>query len=86
VTIPLVLHGGSSNADEEISEAVVLGVSKINISSDIKAAYFNKMREVLQDKGLREPDAIEPPCMKALKEVAIQKIELFKADGKARLY
>jgi fructose-bisphosphate aldolase class II len=44
------------------------------------------MREVLQDKGLREPDAIEPPCMKALKEVAIQKIELFKADGKARLY
>ena len=86
VSIPLVLHGGSSNADEEISEAVVLGVSKINISSDIKAAYFNKMREVLQDKGLREPDAIEPPCMKALKEVAIQKIELFKADGKARLY
>jgi len=84
--IPLVLHGGSNNPDEEIKEAVILGINKINISSDIKVAYYNKMREVLADKGLREPNTIQPPCVEAMKEVALHKIKLFQADGKAGLY
>lgn len=83
---PLVLHGGSSNPDSEIGESVRLGISKINISSDIKAAYYNKMREVLQDKSLREPFAIQPACIEAMKEVAAHKIRLFQADGKVSLY
>ena len=37
-------------------EAVQLGINKINISSDIKVAYHDKMREVLADEGLREPN------------------------------
>ena len=55
VDIPLVLHGGSNNPDDEIAEAVKLGINKINISSDIKVAYHEKMREVLADQSLREP-------------------------------
>jgi len=86
VSIPLVLHGGSNNPDKEIGEAVKLGINKINISSDIKAAYFSRMREVLEDRGLREPNVIQPSCIKAMKEIAYQKIELFQADGKAALY
>lgn len=86
VSIPLVLHGGSSNPDKEIGESVNLGVNKINISSDIKAAYYGKMRGVLQDESLREPNTIEPPCIAAMKEVAHHKIKLFQADGKASLY
>lgn len=86
VSIPLVLHGGSNNPDKEIGESVTLGVNKINISSDIKAAYYTKMREVLKDEGIREPNMIEPPCMKAMKEVANHKIHLFKADQKANFY
>ncbi len=86
VSIPLVLHGGSNNPDKEIGESVTLGVNKINISSDIKAAYYNKMREVLNDKSLREPNMIEPECIKAMKEVAYHKIELFKDENKASLY
>ncbi|MBQ9015215.1 MAG: ketose-bisphosphate aldolase [Firmicutes bacterium] len=86
VTAPLVLHGGSSNKDSEIAKSVEHGVNKINISSDIKAAYYKKMREVLADEGLREPNQIQPPCLEAMKEVAYQKIELFQADGKAALY
>ena len=86
VSIPLVLHGGSNNPDKEIGESVTLGINKINISSDIKAAYYKKMREVLQDLSLREPNVIEPPCIEAMKKVAAQKIELFQDDGKADLY
>ena len=86
VTAPLVLHGGSSNKDSEIAKSVEHGVNKINISSDIKAAYYKKMREVLQDESLREPNQIQPPCVEAMKEVAFQKIDLFQAAGKASLY
>ncbi|MDO4522440.1 MAG: ketose-bisphosphate aldolase [Eubacteriales bacterium] len=83
---PLVLHGGSANPDDEIEESTRRGVNKINISSDIKSAYYNKMREVLQNEKLREPGDIQPPCQAALKEVAAHKIRLFHADGKADLY
>ncbi|GAA1488046.1 ketose-bisphosphate aldolase [Brachybacterium sacelli] len=86
VSIPLVLHGGSNNPDDEIAEAVTLGVNKINISSDIKVAYHQKMREVLQDGGMREPNVIQPDCVGAMKETAAHKIRLFAADGKAALY
>jgi len=86
VSIPLVLHGGSNNPDDEIAEAVKLGINKINISSDIKVAYHMKMREVLADETLREPLVIQPPCLEAMKVVAGQKIDLFGAAGKASLY
>ncbi len=86
VSIPLVLHGGSNNPDGEIGTSVTLGVNKINISSDIKVAYHDKMREVLADLGLREPNSIQPPCIAAMKVTAAQKIDLFGAAGKASLY
>lgn len=82
----LVLHGGSNNPDAEIEQAAKLGIGKINISSDIKAAYYNKMREVLEDRSLREPNAIEPECIKAMQKVAAQKMDLFGTTGKAELY
>ena len=86
VSIPLVLHGGSNNPDAEIGQSVTLGVNKINISSDLKVAYYEKMREVLKDESLREPNVIQPACIAAMKETAYHKIELFQADGKAALY
>lgn len=87
VGIPLVLHGGSSNPDAELARAVSLGINKINISSDIKVAYHDRMREVLgTDRRLREPNAIQPEPIAAMKETAAEKIDLFGAAGKADLY
>lgn len=87
VGIPLVLHGGSSNPDAELARAVSLGINKINISSDIKVAYHDRMREVLgTDRRLREPNAIQPECIAAMKVTAAEKIDLFGAAGTADLY
>lgn len=86
VELPLVLHGGSNNPDDEIAQATKLGINKINISSDIKLAYHMKMREVLADESLREPLTIQPPCIEAMKAVAAHKIDLFGTAGKASLY
>jgi fructose-bisphosphate aldolase class II len=87
VGIPLVLHGGSANPDSELRRAVDLGINKINISSDIKVSYHNRMREVLgTDERLREPNAIQPEPIAAMKVTAAEKINLFGAAGKASLY
>ncbi len=86
VDIPFVLHGGSSNKDEEIAKAVKHGVNKINISSDIKDPFYRKCREMLQDEAIREPNQIYPPCIDAMKVVVKEKIALFEATGKASLY
>jgi len=86
VDIPLVLHGGSANSDKEIAESVKLGISKINISSDIKDAFYKKCREVLEDPVIREPNAIYPPCIETMKKVIYQKIDLFNDGDKTKYY
>ena len=86
VGIPLVLHGGSNNPDDEIAEAARSGVNKINISSDLKSAYYDKLREVLRDTSLYEPDAIHPAAMATLKAVVAHKLDLLDTTGRASLY
>lgn len=87
VNIPLVLHGGSGNPDSEISQSVKIGISKINISSDIKHAFYTECRKVLEENPKWiEPNAIYPPCIKAMKKVVEFKMNLFGALGKADLY
>ena len=88
LSIPLVLHGGSSNPDEEIAKAVKMGINKINISSDIKIVFANRLREQLNsgDSEMREPNVLFPPCMLETKKVAEDKIRLFNSANKAQLY
>lgn len=87
VSVPLVLHGGSSNKDEEIATAVKNGICKINISSDIKVAFYDKCREVLNaNLGYREPLEIYPEPMKACGDVVEEKIKLFNSNNKVKYY
>ena len=85
-TIPLVLHGGSANPDEEIAQAVKIGIQKVNISSDYKYAYYKKCREILSSTEFWDPNVINPECIKAGKEVITAKMNLFNSIGKAELY
>lgn len=86
VGIPLVLHGGSGNPDDEIEIAARTGINKINISSDIKVAYYQELRKVLENDSVREPNVIQPRAIEAMKKEAAHKIRLFGADGKGELY
>jgi len=86
VDIPLVLHGGSSNPDEEIAKAVKLGIRKINISSDIKEAFAEKLREVLEGNEIREPNLMFPECIKACRKVIDHKIDLFNDADKVKYF
>ena len=78
VSVPLVLHGGSSNKDEEIAEAVKNGICKINISSDIKVAFYEQARKTLNENpGYRESLEIYPAAMEACGKVCADKIKCY---------
>ena len=84
---PLVLHGGSGNRDDEIAEAVKRGINKINISSDIKDAFYQQLRVTLtNDPKVREPFELYPDSVKAMNEVVEHKIRLFNDDDKLKYY
>lgn len=87
VSIPLVLHGGSGNPDSEIAESVKRGINKINISSDIKDAFYQRLRITLaNDKKVREPFELYVDAIGAMKEVICQKIDLFDDADKIQYY
>lgn len=82
--VPLVLHGSSGVSDEDIREAISLGVRKINIDTNIREAFVSALRQVLDDY----PEEIDPrkvlgPARSAARELIREKIRLFGSAGKA---
>lgn len=87
VDIPLVLHGGSDNKDEEIRKTYQHGVAKINLSTDMKMAFFKQLRKNLNDApDAYEPDQVMPSARQAAQKVVEYKMDLFDSTNKARLY
>ena len=84
--VPLVLHGGSNNPDEEVRQACRIGIRKVNISSDFKYAYFRKLNEVLTETGEFVPAKVLSPAIEEDRNVIAQKMELFGSIGKADLW
>lgn len=85
-SIPLVLHGGSDNPDEEIRKACKIGIQKVNISSDIKQEFFKTVYNLLNNTGCFLPPKVFNPAIEATKKVVYNKMELFGSLGKASLY
>lgn len=83
---PLVLHGGSSNPDEQITDAVRNGISKVNLASDYKNAFFMKVREILAKDDGWDPNNLFPDAIVAAKKVVHHKNQVFNSVGKAKLY
>jgi fructose-bisphosphate aldolase, class II len=78
INIPLVLHGGSSNSDDEIAESVRRGICKINISSDIKFSFMKGVEKYLAATGFeREPNVIYPSCIRMSRDTIEHKMKLF---------
>lgn len=84
VTIPLVLHGASSTPPELIREAIARGIQKINIDTDLRVAFTNRLRQTLKEDGdVYDPRDEMAPSIEEVKEAVIKKMRLFGSDGKA---
>lgn len=75
VTIPLVLHGASGVPEEAVKKAISLGITKVNIATELKIPFSHKLREYL----VTHPEENDPrkymkDAKKAMAEVVKEKI------------
>jgi fructose-bisphosphate aldolase class II len=84
VDIPLVLHGASGVPDEAIRKACKLGITKINIDTELRIAFSTAVRDILgNDPKEIDPRKILGPAREATKRVVKEKMRLFGCSGKA---
>ncbi len=84
--VPLVIHGGSDNPDEEIAEACRIGVRKVNVSSDIKMAFAKKAQEIFNAGQFFTPIKVYPACLEVVRDVISHKMAVFGSVDKAYCY
>ncbi len=82
--IPLVLHGGSDTPEEKIRESIKNGIVKININSDLKAAFTKGLREYLSHnpEDISFEKAISHSLIQ-MKNILRHKFHLLGSAGKA---
>jgi fructose-bisphosphate aldolase class II len=78
VKIPIVLHGGSGNSEDDFKQAITNGVSIVHINTEIRIAYKHGLMQGLSEN----PDEIAPykflkSSVKAVQEVVDKKLKLF---------
>ena len=82
--IPLVLHGGSGIPDEQVKAAIKAGIRKMNIGTDVCCAFAEGTKEILDDPNRSLGiDVFMKHPIETVKKLAIEKIKLVGADGKA---
>ena len=84
VKIPLVMHGSSGVPADAVREAIRRGIRKVNIDTDIRQAFTEKLRAVLAGA----PDEIDPrkvlgPAREAAVEIIREKIRIFGSANRA---
>ena len=84
ISCNISLHGGSGTPLHFFEDAVKIGVSKVNINSDMRYIF----RKTLEEQLKEHPDEyaipkIEPPVIDAVEGVVEEKISAFGSSGKA---
>jgi fructose-bisphosphate aldolase class II len=78
------LAGARGIPEEHIKKAISLGITKINIDTDLRLAFTATVREVLAKSPKEfDPRKILGPAKEAMKEVVKGKMRLFGSSGKA---
>lgn len=80
--LPLVLHGGSGVTPRDLRAAVEAGIRKVNISSEIHAAFANALATTLTP-STRDPRPALARAREAVAAVAAQRIDLLGATHRA---
>ncbi len=80
--LPLVLHGGSGLSDNDFRTAVKLGISKINIFTDIDKAGKRGIENGIAN-GARSMMELIPYEISEMKKVVAEKLNLFGSIDKA---
>jgi fructose-bisphosphate aldolase class II len=81
------IKGSSGVPEEQIREAVRIGVQKVNIDTDLRIAMTAGIRRALSENaGEFDPRKIIGPGRALVKEVVMGKIRILGSVGKAKLF
>ena len=82
---PLVLHGGSGTPDKDVQHAIELGITKINIFSEVLAAMNRGLREKLNgiDNMSAWPCVVWTIAREEMRKTVRGKIRAFGSNGRA---
>jgi ketose-bisphosphate aldolase len=84
VPVPLVLHGASGLADDQVTAAIDLGVAKINVNAELRRAYREALLQVAADPPAGDDlESLLRPAGRAVELAARRKIRLY-ARGRPR--
>jgi len=94
--MPLVMHGGTGVPDDDVKAGVAAGICKVNIDTQIRVAFYNKLVEEVNRQNAEHAAAnaegnprkydirkILAPTRDAMTEAIAEKMELFGCAGKA---
>jgi fructose-bisphosphate aldolase, class II len=85
ISCNISLHGGSGTPGHYFGEAVEIGVTKININSDMRVAYRKTLEKVLAENPTEYAVVkIIDTVIDAVQAVVEEKIDLFNSAGKAQ--
>jgi fructose-bisphosphate aldolase class II len=76
VRVPLVLHGGSGNSDEEIAEAIDAGIRIVHINTELRLAYKKGVKKGVSSDELA-PYKFLAEGVEEMKKLATSKLKLF---------
>ena len=85
---PLVLHGGSGIPFDQVSKAISMGVSKINVNTELQLVFAAATRKYIEEgkdlegKGY-DPRKLLKPGTDAIIAKTIELIKAFGSDNKA---
>ncbi len=80
----LVLHGGSGTPEEDIKNAIKLGIVKININTELRLAYTNALKKALKENPKETtPYKYLPQVIEAVQKVVEEKIKLFGSRNRS---
>jgi fructose-bisphosphate aldolase class II len=84
ITCNISLHGGSGTPLHYFTEAAKIGVSKVNINTDMRVAFRTTLEKVLADNP-KEYAVVKlmPEVYTAVQKVVEEKIDAFGSAGKA---
>lgn len=82
--VPIVLHGGTGLTVEDFQKCIALGMSKVNVGTEIKHVFSQSLRNAVARLGDEmDPRRYLSEATKACRESAIRKMEIFGCAGKA---
>jgi tagatose 1,6-diphosphate aldolase GatY/KbaY len=83
VDVPLVLHGASGLPEHMVRESIALGITKLNVNTELRGAFIASLRERLVQPESPDLVVLLDSSVAAMQTVVAEKLRQFGSSGRA---